>query len=152
MSALLALIACTGTWQGTNVLQDPETNLPEESSASALVTPVLGGRFVRVDYTWGYRGTPQAGSLLIGYDAKASIVSAYWIDAWHNGDKGMLCQGAFATNGEITVRGSYAAPPGPDWGWRTVITPNGGTALRIVMYNIWPDGKAELAVEANYAR
>jgi hypothetical protein len=48
------------------------------------------------------------------------------------------------------VRGSYAAPPGPDWGWRTDVTPN-AERLRVVMHNVWPEaqgGKEELAVEA----
>ena len=35
-------------------------------SSTATVTPVLGGRFIRVDYTWGYQGRPQEGSLLVG--------------------------------------------------------------------------------------
>jgi hypothetical protein len=52
----------------------------------------------------------------------------------------------------LSVRGSYAAPPGPDWGWRIEITPDGRT-LRIVMFNIWPDGSREdLAAEASYTR
>jgi hypothetical protein len=50
------------------------------------------------------------------------------------------------------VRGSYAAAPGPDWGWRTVIETAEDDSLRMVMYNLTPDGQEYLAVEAVYRR
>ncbi|MEZ4728242.1 MAG: DUF1579 family protein [Caldilineaceae bacterium] len=152
MDTLSALVACRGQWRGNNTLQDPETGQPAVSAATATVTPLLDGRFVRLDYTWHYGDTPQAGSLLIGHDTAAGTLSAYWIDSWHMGDKAMLCQGAATGQEELVVRGAYAAPPGPDWGWRIAIIPGAGTALRLVMHNIWPDGKEELAVEARYER
>jgi hypothetical protein len=151
MGVLASLVACAGRWVGTNHLQDPHSGSPDESPATATVTPVCGSRFIRLDYTWAYRQAPQEGSLLIGYDTSGSEATAHWIDTWHMSDKVMACRGAVESSGQISVRGSYAAPPGPDWGWRTVITP-GGQALRIVMYNITPEGREELAVEAEYAR
>ncbi len=151
MSILDTLAACAGSWRGTNKLQDPHNNIAEESTATATVTPVLGGRFVRLDYTWGYKGKPQEGSLLIGSDAKTETVTGHWIDSWHMGNQVMACTGAKPAGSTFDVRGSYAAPPGPDWGWRIEVTP-GDSQLRLVMYNIWPEGKEELAVEAAYTR
>jgi len=152
MSAFDRLSACAGSWRGTNRLQDPHTNAADESPSSLVVNPVLGGRFVRLDYTWAYHGKPQEGSLLVGRDAKPGEVTAHWIDSWHMGDTVMACRGAAVDNGALSVRGSYAAPPGPDWGWRTTITPDGGDALRVVMYNVTPDAQEQLAVEASYTR
>jgi hypothetical protein len=146
-----SLIACAGCWAGTSRLQDPHSGSPEVSISTATVTPVLGGRFVRLDYTWTYREAPKEGSLLVGHDASGGEATAHWIDTWHMADKVMACRGAAEPGGRLDVRGSYAAPPGPDWGWRIVITP-GGQALRIVMHNITPDGQEALAVEAEYAR
>jgi Protein of unknown function (DUF1579) len=151
MKALNSLIACAGRWIGTSRLQDPHSNSPDESPSTATVTPVLDGRFVRLDYTWAYRGALQEGSCLIGFDAGDGEATAHWIDTWHMGDKLLASRGPLGGNGELNVRGSYAAPPGPDWGWRTIISP-GGNALRIVMFNITPDGQEELAVEAEYKR
>ena len=151
MSILDALAACAGSWRGTNTLQDPHNNIAEESAATATVTPVLGGRFVRLDYTWGYQGKPQEGSLLIGFDTQADTVTAHWIDTWHMSDKVMACTGSSPSGPTLAVLGSYAAPPGPDWGWRIEITP-GDSQLRLVMVNIWPEGKEDLAVEATYTR
>lgn len=151
MSALDRLIACGGTWRGTNVLQDPGTILPSPSDATATIAPLLDGRFVRIDYTWSYQDTPQSGSLLIGFNPKTSRASAHWIDSFHNGLGVMVCEGTVDGNGVLDVRGSYPAPTGPDWGWRTVITPL-TDALTMVMYNVWPEGKEELAVEARFTR
>ncbi len=70
----------------------------------------------------------------------------------HMSDKFMICQGAAEPDGAIVVRGSYAAPPGPDWGWRMVIGPGDGDTFRLIMYNISPDGQEDLAVEASYTK
>ena len=151
MSAFDKLSACAGSWRGTNRLQDPHTNAPDDSPSSLVVTPVVGGTFVRLDYTWAYHGQPQEGSLLVGRDANTGEVTAHWIDTWHMSDKVMACRGE-AADGALSVRGSYAAPPGPDCGWRTSITPDDGGKLRIVMYNVTPDGQEEPAVDAMYVR
>jgi acetamidase/formamidase len=49
----------------------------------------------------------------------------------------MACRGSAEPGDAISVRGSYAAPPDPDWGWRTAITP-GMQVLRIVMRDLDP--------------
>lgn len=152
MSVLEKLMAYAGSWRGNNRLQDPNTNTPEDSSATATLIPVLGGRFMRLDYTWEYLGRPQTGSLLLGYEADADVVTAHWIDTWHMEDKVMVCRGTANGNGEISVLGSFAAPSGPDWGWRTVIRPQANQSLHLVMFNISPDGQEELAVEMDYTR
>jgi uncharacterized protein DUF1579 len=149
MSILDGLAACAGSWRGTNKLQDPHSNLDEDSPATATVTSVLGGRFVRLDYTWDYKGAPQEGSILIGYEAKTDTATAHWIDTWHMGSQVMALAGPGGPT--LAVKGTYAAPPGPDWGWRIEITPS-EESLRMVMFNIWPEGKEDLAVEAVYER
>ncbi len=150
MGTLGGLIAAAGRWTGTSKLQDPH-GPPDESSATATVTPVLGGKFVRLDYTWAYHDAPQEGSLLLGHDAGRAVVTGHWIDTWHMGDKVMALEGAIMADGAISLRGSYAAPPGPDWGWRIDLTPE-AKRLTIVMYNITPDGREDLAVEAELGR
>ncbi|CAA9350653.1 MAG: hypothetical protein AVDCRST_MAG68-3562 [uncultured Gemmatimonadetes bacterium] len=148
MNGLETLAACAGRWRGTSTLQDPMRGVAEESRSDMEVTPVLGGTFVRVDYTWAYGGTPQEGSVLVGLDGAAS---GHWIDSWHMGKKGMACTGPAPADGTFRLTGAYAAPPGPDWGWRIDLTP-GPDSLRMGMTNVSPEGEESPAVEAVYVR
>jgi hypothetical protein len=54
----------------------------------------------------------------------------------------LRCLSVRQQGGAVLVRGSYGVPPGPDWGW----------TIRVVMHNIWPNGREDLAVEATYTR
>lgn len=144
MSALELLAACEGSWVGTYVLQDPATNLDETSPTRLTLARAVGDRFVRLDYTWNYKGRPQQGTALIGFDPATHAASMHWADSWHMGRTVMACAGTCDAQGVVDVRGTYAAPPTADWGWRTVITP--GDQFRLVMYNISPDGQEDLAV------
>ncbi len=152
MSALDKLAECSGSWRGTNRLRDPGMNDLDDSPSTAELTPLLDGRFIRLDYTWAYQGAAQKGSLLIGFDSGPAVATAHWVDTWHMGEAVMSCHGIAETDGSIMVRGTYSAPPGPDWGWRIGLRPSDGTALHLVMYNISPDGDEELAVETDYTR
>ena len=53
-------------------------------------------------------------------------------------------------DGCMSALDSYPAPPGPDWGWRIVLDADAESGIRILMYNITPDGDEALAVEAQY--
>jgi hypothetical protein len=148
--SLDALRACVGRWTGSSTLQDPMHDIAEEGASSADVVPVIGGRFVRIDYTWSYRDAPQEGSLLIGCDPKGDACTAHWIDSWHMGHAAMHCTGS-ASGSTISVRGSYAVPDNPDWGWRIDIGA-GSDDLTIAMFNISPAGEEYPAVYAVYRR
>jgi hypothetical protein len=151
MSGLDSLIRVAGTWKGTYRLWLPSQEV-QRSSSTAAVTPLLGERFARIEYTWSYHGEPQAGSLLFGFETRRRRLSAIWIDSWHMGDKLMVCQGAVKRNGALSASGFYSVPSAPDWGWRTVIEAGGGRSFRMIMYNVAPEGREELAVEAAYSR
>ncbi len=141
--------ACSGGWRGQSVLHFPHAGSREESSSTANLT-VLPEGSIRLDYTWAYQGQPQYGSLQVQDDRPG--VSASWTDTWHTGNQPMTFFGVYGN--ALSLRGSYAAPPGPDWGWRIDLTAGGGQ-LRLLMWNIHPaelGGKEELAVEAVYVR
>ncbi len=151
MASLSFLLERAGSWQGTyHLYLYPDQH--HTSASRATVIPVLGGRFARVDYDWAYDGAPQEGSLLLGAEEATGAVTAVWIDTWHMGDGIMICPGAANEAGAIVVRGSYAAPPGPDWGWRTELAPDGPDGWRLRMINVTPDGQEMLAVEVDFGR
>ncbi|MEO7802950.1 MAG: DUF1579 family protein [Actinomycetota bacterium] len=150
MTGFDRLLDCVGIWRGTNWLYLSPGEAADESSSVLHVMPVLGGQFVRLDQTWGFQGDPQQGSLLVGYDADSMVVTAHWIDTFHMGRKVLECTGA-AGGDALEVRGSYPAPPGPDWGWRISVSGASPGQLEIVMFNIHPDGQEDLAVKATYS-
>jgi hypothetical protein len=149
--SLGALVALQGSWQAVYQLRgDP--SFEGDSPSHATVVPMLGGRFVRIDYAWSERGTPQEGSLLVGLEDTDGRVTAVWIDTWHNGARMMVCTGRPGPDGGIDVRGTYPAGAGaPDWGWRTQLTLD-TDAWAMTMYNVTPDGDEMLAVRAEYGR
>jgi len=87
---------------------------------------------------------------LIGYQSDRAWVTAHWIDSWHMSDGVMPCDEGVDPDGSIVVRGSYAAPPDQDWGWRIEVKPIDTTTLTLTMYNVTPTGEEALAVEARY--
>jgi hypothetical protein len=151
LSAPRILPSLGGRWNGTYRLWVEPSQPVRESQSTAMLSPVAGGNFTRLDYSWEYDGRPQDGSILIGFDEQREVVTAVWVDSWHMSDKAMLCEGR-RTGGAVELNGSYAAPPGPDWGWRTVIEPADADSLRVTMFNVSPEGKEELAVEVLYRR
>lgn len=140
-----------GEWQGTKQLYFSPPPAPAISSPSKLsVRPVAGDSFLQFDYDWTYEGETQRGVLLFGADEE-NAASAAWIDSFHMSSKVMPLLGTVAV-GTAELRGSYAAPPGPDWGWRITVRSVSPGELQIVMHNISPEGQEDLAVQIDYTR
>ncbi len=144
------LRALIGTWTGTNRLFLPDAPT-RESPSTASVALAAGGKFCTVAYTWVFDDEPQDGLLILGVEPEGSVVNAVFIDSWHMGDAFMIMRGQIEANNTIVVRGSYAVEASPDWGWRIGVEPR-KNALRVVMYNVSPDGDEWLGVEATYTR
>jgi hypothetical protein len=151
MGALDQLLNAAGSWRATYKLRDPGNAFSGDSDSTAHVAAVLGGRFVRIDYTWSDKGTPQEGSILAGWEKSSGAVTMVWIDSWHNSDRIMVLSGVVSDDGTLDARGSYTAPPGPDWGWRTQLFAT-EDVLSMVMFNVSPEGREDLAVDAQYKR
>lgn len=141
-----------GEWTGINRLWVTPDEPARESETTASTTLAAQGRFLALRYTWTDEGRPQDGEMLIGLDPKRKQVHAAWIDSWHMGDRFMVLAGEPREDEAIVVRGTYEAPPGPDWGWRIEIRPEAEDAFELLMYNLSPESEEVLAVEATYSR
>ena len=149
MTIIDTLIGYAGSWKPKyKVWMSPDAT-PLESISSAIVSPMVNGKFVCIEYTWTVDGNLVEGEMFIGFEPRTRMVTMVWVDAWHNGDRFMICEGEVQPDGALSVLGSYPAPEGPDWGWRTVIEPGDGS-FSLCMYNIPPGGAELLAVEAVY--
>jgi hypothetical protein len=147
------LASHVGRWQGTNRLLTPWTTPAEHmSDATAEVALVANGRFATVTYTWAYEGKPCEGFLLIGREPKGDAAHAAWVDSWHQSAHPLKSVGTAPDARTLDVRGSYPAPEGPDWGWRTVVDATDDATLLVTMYNVTPDGEEMPAVECRYVR
>ncbi|HWG84997.1 MAG TPA: DUF1579 family protein [Deinococcales bacterium] len=146
-----ALLGLEGDWRGNNRLYYPHDEPAKETESTARVTPVLGGRFLRVDYTWSYQGQPQEGSMLVGHDPKSGKAAIHWIDTWHVGRTVQVSEGTFS-DGTVDALAHYPAPEGPPWGWRTELKPLGADRFAFRMWNIPPGMEEVIAVEAEFSR
>ena len=151
MSALIELNDLIGKWQGTNQLWLFPGEPVRESESLAEIGTMQQEQFTEIRYSWAADGKSQDGRILLGQAADDGIVKAVWFDTWHMANQFMVCEGN-VEDGIVSVKGSYAAPPGPDWGWQIDIEPQGMNAFHLLMYNITPDGEKFLAVEVAYSR
>ena len=136
-----------GQWTGKNKLM-LHGEAARVSDSKLTVSTTALGHFVALSYTWKFDGQDQEGTLLFGGGKEGTVGS--WVDSWHNGDKIMALRGESAHN-KVTLMGSYAAPPGPDWKWRIEISEDAGR-IKMLMTNITPKGEEEPAVEVVYQR
>ena len=143
--------ALSGQWEGTKQLYFSPPPAPGISSSSKMsIEPVAGGSFLQCTYDWSYEGDAQSGVLLLGSDEE-NIATAAWVDSFHMSSKIMFSKGT-AEAGSLHVRGSYEAPPGPDWGWTIAVRALSATEFQIVMHNVSPEGQEDLAVQIDYVR
>jgi hypothetical protein len=150
MSGLDPFFKLAGAWSGTNRLWLPPAEEPYQSPTTATLSPIVGGKFVQLGYTWAFEGEAQEGVLLIGEEPENGAVTVVWADSWHMSNKFMLCQGQVEDE-RVVVRGSWSVESGPDWGWRIELDTEDET-LRMRMYVIEPAGDEGLGVEAIYTR
>jgi len=149
-----------GTWEGpTRTWFDP-SGAPEETRTHARVEPLLGGRFVRIDYRGTAMGRPHAGQLLLGFDRAEGQYTAAWVDSFHMSASMMASTGAPREDGRVCVLGGYTAAQCDEqgvtqkqrWGWRTVIHQPDEDTLVLESFNIWPEGREDRAVETRLSR
>lgn len=141
-----------GEWEGVNKLYLSWMPDPLKKSDSHMtVSHKAKGQFVQFDYTWVYEGEPQEGMIVLGCDEKSDAVQLVWTDSWHSRHTFMVSNGRVQSDGTITAKGFYKVPDHPDWGWRTNIERD-GDSIKLIMYNVSPEGVEDLAVETVYTR
>lgn len=145
------LRAMTGEWQATNQLWLMPGTPAHDSVSRLTVAPVVGEAVTMLRYTWAYEGAPHEGVMLVR-DVPAAPPLIVWYDSFHSGGTFMTFGQGTRTDDALTATGSYAAPTGPDWGWRIEVHVPAADTLLLRHYNIMPDGQEGLAVEARYTR
>lgn len=140
--------ALAGHHQGT-VRTFLEPDKPAlESDDTLYIEPMLGGRFVRIQWFGSLNGKARQGELVLGYHVDAAEHELSWVDTFHTGSAILHFRGAPATDGAIQVRGSYLAGD-ERWGFalELVRTREG---LRLRATNISPAGQEYPAIEGEF--
>ena len=151
MSAPASLVRLEGEWAGEGTLLLPWLSPPESNYSSTASIRTVARGFLRVEYTWSHDGEAHEGLLLLTDEKQDGMVTAVWIDSWHQSQSFLISRGNVDPAGAVSVLGSYPAPTGPDWGWRMVVSP-AADGFELVMFNISPEGEEALAVRNRYER
>lgn len=148
---MLMLSTLTGAWEATNQLWFMPGTPVHESASTLQVAPVVGDAVTMLRYTWSHDGASHEGVMLIR-DVSTTPPHMVWYDSFHTGGTFMVLGNGTRTDAHLAATGSYAAPTGPDWGWRIEVHTSEPGVLLVRHYNILPDGQEALAVEARYTR
>jgi hypothetical protein len=142
-----------GRWTGSNLLRLSWLPEPDHRSAtSATIAAEANGKFFSMRYRWQHDQVDHEGVLLFGFGDETNAATAAWCDSWHMSGRLLFCSGTTDASGTLSVLGSYAAPPGPDWGWRIELSMPTTDSLCMRMFNIEPGGEDDLAVQADFVR
>jgi hypothetical protein len=152
MAAAVQWEKLLGEWSGTNQLWLAPAEGAYESDSTVLVSLVAQGQFISIVYTWAFESAPQDGLIVFRAEIDQNPTAAVWLDSWHMKNDMMPCDGTRDDRGVVSLQGSYAAPSGPDWGWRIEVECHERASLVVRMINITPEGQDELAVLAQYQR
>ncbi|MCO6509851.1 MAG: DUF1579 family protein [Aridibacter famidurans] len=148
--SLESIFELEGQWEGTYKLWFSPAEPHLESETSAGIKRGVNFTCAKIAYDWVYEEKKQEGLIVLAFNPNRELVRAAWFDSFHMANDFMDCEG-FSKDGAVNVLGSYTAPVGPAWYWRTILdAPDGSFRMR--MYNIHPDGTEELAVEAVYSK
>jgi len=143
-----------GEWKGTaKTWFEPDT-VADESPIKGSIRVIMDGRFIIHEYKGSLNEKPLEGMNIIGYNLSLNKFESAWIDSFHTGTAIMFSEGN--RNAEnLSVLGSYAYVT-PDteqhWGWRTNIEMISNDEIKIIAYNISPDGEESKATEIHYKR
>ncbi len=144
---------CVGKYEGTIRTWFEEGDPVDTATVKGELRQVLDGMFILHEYESTFQGKPMKGLAMIGHFLGEGRWQTAWVDSFHNGTRIMFSEGAAGADPlRPDVSGSYPAPPGPNWGWRTKMEQPSPELLVITHFNITPDGQEAKAVEFSYRR
>ncbi|KQB99251.1 DUF1579 domain-containing protein [Pedobacter sp. Hv1] len=148
----LKLANLVGSWDGSTRTWFEKDILADESPMRGRITSIMGGRFIRYEYTGTIEGKPFEGLMTWGYDLSNDKCQCAWIDSFHMGTGILASEGRETGNG-FSVLGSYGGPEIPiPWGWRTELEIINSDQFIIRAFNISPEGEEAKATETIYHR
>ena len=116
------------------------------SESTLEVAPTALGRALRLDYTWAHpEDGEQAGSLLLGVPGADGVVTAGWVDSWHQKEPTLLSGTGSASSASV----GYEYAPG--WRWEVEVRVS-GPSVELAMRNVVPESDDTPAVTYDVMR
>lgn len=99
-----------GSWTGKQTVWMGPDSEPSTTECTSTVSPLMDGRFVKVDFSGVMEGVgPYNGLGIIGYDNVSKKIQAIWLD--NHGTGMSLGTGEFSDDGKtLTIEYSYTCP------------------------------------------
>lgn len=145
------LASLTGSWVTKNKeWMDPEKPFVE-STGSADIEMLLGGRFQQQTITGSMFGKPNTGIWTIGYDNLLKKYVSTWINTM--GTQIFMMDGTASTDGKvITFTGQHAEVGGGNMTHRAIWKIEDSNNQEFVMYGTHKGGKEMKMLETTYVR
>ena len=123
-----------GRWVGTCAFRLMPTDGFASAPSSATTDTEADGSGWSLRYVWTHPDDGvQSGTLLLGSSDQDGVVTAAWIDAWHQKPHLGVLTGSVVEGG-VRLEMDYGG-----WGW-TIEVVGDGEQLRMVMNNVIPEG------------
>ncbi|RYZ88459.1 MAG: DUF1579 domain-containing protein [Proteobacteria bacterium] len=139
-----------GTWKGETKTWFEPSAKPEMGTIETHFQKIIGDLFIEEFYTGTIGDKAHEGRRIFGTDKRVNETTCYWMDTFHTGATAMHCHGPFAEK-IISVEGDYFGGE-EKWGWRIEFRSLSLDKIEMKHFNIWPNGKADLAIECTLNR
>jgi hypothetical protein len=99
-----------GTWKGKQTMWMGPDSEPSTTECSSTVSPLMDGRFVKVDFSGIIEGMgPYNGMGIVGYDNVSQKIQAIWLD--NHGTGMSVGTGELSADGKtLTIEYSFTCP------------------------------------------
>jgi hypothetical protein len=99
-----------GTWKGKQSMWMGPDSEPVKSDCSSTVTPLMDGRYIKVDFSGEIPGMgPYSGLGVVGYDNVSKQIQATWID--NHGTGISFGKGELSPDGKtLTINYEFTCP------------------------------------------
>ena len=131
-----------GDRSGTCAFRLMPTDELADAPSSLSVSHAAAGRAALLTYTWRHpEDGDQTGTLMLGTPDDEGVLTAAWVDSWHQPAVALL------TGGDGVVGYEYA----PGWRWEVEVAAT-DDAVSMVMHNVVPERDGEPGVRYDVMR
>jgi hypothetical protein len=143
-----------GNWTADVTATDPASGKEEKSTGTMKNQMILGGRYLKQDYSGTMMGMPFKGGGLVGYDNVKKKYTMLWVDEMST--QMMMSEGTFDESAKtLTTMCTMDCPVGETATKKTfkqVVTMSDDDHHTYDMFEVTPDGKENKVLTIKYTR